>query len=119
MRAEASLDDDVYSAGEHAFQFFDQSQIVTEATIFRHVDQQIDITVWPLFMAQHRAEQAQVRRTMTRGDGEKLLTAAMEIVAQCHDDVPGVGAQSYIRPRRPAIRVGHDIFPRKCSRLAA
>jgi hypothetical protein len=28
---------------------------------------------------------------MTRGDGEKLLTAAMEIVAQCHDDVPGVG----------------------------
>jgi hypothetical protein len=91
MRAEASLDDDVYSAGEHAFQFFDQSQIVTEATIFRHVDQQIDITVWPLFMAQHRAEQAQIRRTMTRGDGEKLLTAAMEIVAQCHDDVPGVG----------------------------
>lgn len=81
MRAEASLDDDVHSSGERVFQFLDQSQIVTEATIFCHVDQKIDVTVWPLFMAQHGAEQAQVRRTMARGDGEKLLTAAMEIVA--------------------------------------
>lgn len=81
MRAEASLDDDVYSSGECVFQFFDQSQIVTEATVFCHIDQKIDVTVWLLFMAQHRAEQAQVRRTMTRGNGEQLLTAAMEIVA--------------------------------------
>lgn len=81
MRAEASLDNDVHSSREGVFQFFDQSQIVTEATVFRHIDQKIDITVRPLFMAQHRAEEAQVRCAVTRSDGDELLTAAMEIVA--------------------------------------
>ena len=81
MRAEASLDYNVYAPRERVFQFFDQSQIVTEAAIFRHIDQKIDITIRPVFMAQHRAEQSQVRRTVTCSDGDELLASAMEIVA--------------------------------------
>lgn len=81
MRAEASLNDNVDPSGECALQLFHQSQVVVETTIFRHVDQEIDITIGTLFMTKNRAEQAQVRCAMARSYGDKLLTAAVEIVA--------------------------------------
>jgi hypothetical protein len=81
MGAEASLDDNVDPSGECVLQLFDQSEIVVETTVFCHVDQEVDITIRTLFMAKNRAEQAQVRCAMARGYGDKLLTAALEVVA--------------------------------------
>ena len=81
VRAEAALKDDVDPSCKRAFQLFDQRQIVAEIAILCHVDQEIDITVLTLVVAQHLTEQTQVGRAMTRGDGDKLITTAMEIVA--------------------------------------
>lgn len=81
MRAKAALKDDVDPSCKRAFQLFDQRKIVAETAILCHVDQEIDITVRTLFVAKHRTEQTQVGRAMTCGDGDKLITTAMEIVA--------------------------------------
>lgn len=90
MRAEAALDDDVDPPCQCALQFLDQRQVVAEAAILRHVDQQIDIAVRPFFGAPDRAEQAQVRRAVPGGNGEELVAAAVEVVTQWHGYRPSV-----------------------------
>jgi methylmalonyl-CoA mutase cobalamin-binding subunit len=80
VRAEAAFNDDVDPSREYTLQFLDQGQVVAETAIFRQVDQQVDVAVRSFLATQHRAEQAQIRRAVPRGDREKDIAAAVQII---------------------------------------
>ena len=77
------------AAGQHeidfsvqqGFDFLGEGEVVAEAAILRKVDQQIDIAVRTLLAAGDGAEQAEVRRTVPRGDLVQRVVAVAEVIA--------------------------------------
>jgi hypothetical protein len=79
--AEATRQYEIDLAMQQGFEFLGQGEVVAEAAFVCQVDQQIDIAVRAFLAAGHRAEQAEIRRAMPRGDLVQRVTAAAEVIA--------------------------------------
>jgi hypothetical protein len=84
VAAEAARQHKIHLAVQQSFKLLSQGEIVAETTILRQIDQQIDVAVWTLLAPSHRAEQAQVRRTVALGDLVQRVAAEAKVIAKGH-----------------------------------
>ena len=88
VRTDAARQNEIDLAAQQEFKLLDQCEIVAEPAMLGQIDQQIDVAVRTLLAAGHRAEQAQVRRTVPRGNLVQRVAVLLEFFAQGHGLIP-------------------------------